>query len=108
MCATFLTSYTKPTETDKPMFSKYMSNLITSIHCSLIWYYDSNIVSTLYIYPTQSIKFIIKCLSLLSNSNYDNFDMVNFRSGQCGKLNFWQKSLLYRILKNKDKLVNSF
>ena len=65
MCVTFLTSYTKPMEIDKPTFSKYMLNLITSVNCSLIWYYDSNIVSTLYIYPTQSIKSNIKCLSLL-------------------------------------------
>ena len=64
MCVTFLTSYTKPMEMDKPMFSKYMLNLITSVNCSLIWYYDSNIVSTLYIYQTQSIKSNIKCLSL--------------------------------------------
>ena len=65
MSVKFLTSYTKPKEMDKPTFSKFMLNLITSVNCSLIWYYDSNIVSTLYIYPIQSIKSNIKCLPLL-------------------------------------------
>ena len=65
MCVTFLTSYTKPIKKTKPMFSKYMLNLITSVNCSLIWYYDSNIISTLYIYQTQSIKSNIEYLSLL-------------------------------------------
>ena len=38
----------------------------------------------------------------------DDFDLVIFLSRQCEKLNFWQKSLLYRILKNLNKLTNYF
>ena len=51
-------------ETDKPTFSKYVLNFIISVHCPLMWYYDSNIVNNLYVYPTQSTNSNIKCLSL--------------------------------------------
>ena len=91
-------------ETEKPTFSKYF---ITSVHCSLIWYYDSNIVSTLYIYPTQSVKSnkMSVIILIVTSSYFCNLIYVTFQPKQWQKVNCWQKSLLYRILLNQDKLV---